>query len=374
MKKIIILIIFVCMSVTSFAQKIDYSQQLENLSLEMTVSIKEYYGRNLPNLATIPARSFSDEEKRLYEIIEKSLHTNLMNENISLVSNSRRAVLIEEVKLSYSGLTDSKSALEAGKLLNIDTFAFINIFDTSGVINVSIEIVDVETGAIILSRILNFNDVEDIDSAVYLLLGNKVSVTLSFEGTWYRNNDYFLDESIIANYGIRISSESEITFGLGLEYMLSTYNSFSWKILIGATIPDISIVDIDNIYTAVGGFMWDSLLKKLDLRFDYSLLLPVSDYFSIFLKPGIILAYDWHNFVRDDDINEIIVKDDFSSGIVLLGSSINGGFKLSLSRNISFSLNLGYNVFLPTQIPLIPEIGKVFIHYPVFGFQTALSF
>ena len=90
-----------------------------------------------------------------YEFIGKGLGELISFElsksnDVILVERERRSELIEEMSLSFSGLTDESTQLEIGKLLSVKYLVMGDIIDMDSMLLISVKLIDVESGEILL--------------------------------------------------------------------------------------------------------------------------------------------------------------------------------------------------------------------------------
>ena len=90
-----------------------------------------------------------------YEFIGKGLGELISFElsksnDVILVERDRRSELIEEMSLSFTGLTDESTQLEIGKLLSVKYLVMGDIIDMASMLLISVKLIDVESGEILL--------------------------------------------------------------------------------------------------------------------------------------------------------------------------------------------------------------------------------
>lgn len=90
-----------------------------------------------------------------YEFIGKGLGELISFElsksnDVTLVERDRRSELIEEMNLSFTGLTDESTQLEIGKLLSVKYLVMGDIIDMDSMLLISVKLIDVESGEILL--------------------------------------------------------------------------------------------------------------------------------------------------------------------------------------------------------------------------------
>ncbi len=109
------------------AETSNYTKEFKQNSEKVLNSLQQFYSDKEPVVAIVPSKDYSADEKELYSVIENEMQKALIDVGVTIISPSRRGVLLEELKYSLSGLTDNSSAIKAGKMLNITTFLFIKI-------------------------------------------------------------------------------------------------------------------------------------------------------------------------------------------------------------------------------------------------------
>lgn len=109
------------------------------------------------SIAVIPLENLnnSSELESLREGIADALRIGLEDkEDIKVVERMQLEKILEEQKLGLSGLIDSKSAVEVGKLLGAKYLLTGSFFVLNETIRIIIKFVDVETGQIDLKKII----------------------------------------------------------------------------------------------------------------------------------------------------------------------------------------------------------------------------
>lgn len=90
-----------------------------------------------------------------YEFIGKGLGELISFEisksnDVILVERDKRSELIEEMKLSFTGLSDESTQLEIGKLLSVKYLVMGDIIDMDSMLLISVKLIDVESGEVLL--------------------------------------------------------------------------------------------------------------------------------------------------------------------------------------------------------------------------------
>lgn len=389
MKNITLLItLFFIVSFPALTEPINYNKELKNTTLKISQSINEFYSSKNPVIAIIPSKEYSKDENELYNLVENEIQETLIDAGVTIISPSRREVLLEELKFSLSGLTDNNSAIQVGKMLNITTFLFVKIEYIEGNTRIYLELVDIETGKLLSVGKIVLKEINDPLKAKNLLLGNQIRLLLRAH---ISINPYSEDWISVLNYPLDLPSDgspgeaAKMSLGyivgleIGVEYFYSPFNLLYTTLKFGGSLPhyDYSIKNAlgETINTSIGGSSFSDL-SHIGLTAGYGHNFSLSDFLGIILKTGVTLSYDWNNQVTTEDSvgNWTINNSDFSKGVFLTGANLEAGIRINISSNVSSSLFFGYNAYIPTTLPLLPQLEKVFPHYPVWGLDTTIMF
>lgn len=384
-KQIFFTALFLAVVFFTSAETSNYTKVLKQNGERVLNSLQQFYSDKEPVVAIVPSKDYSSDEKELYSVIENEMQKALIDAGVTIISPSRRGVLLEELKFSLSGLTDNSSAIKVGKMLNITTFLFIKIEFKESNTWIYLELVDVETDKIITVGKIVLKKIDDPLKAKNLLLGSQIKFYLNFtvppflfSPVYYPFKNYPLE----LNYdkdseAAMVQVDLILSFELGIEYFYKPSDLLFLTLKLGASLPNYKYRTWDKTSnTELNIYHGGSVFNHLGLTMGYGHLFPLSDFLGIIFKTGAIVAYDWNNS-SIGMINGEIATDteaDFSKGVAMAGGKVETGIRFKTSTNTSISVFFGYQAYLPVELPLIPQFGKVFPNYPVVGIDTSIVF
>lgn len=136
--------------------------QVSNNDLEdLTKQIKDVIKPNIFSkqvfISILPDNQMQRDELQLYTIVEKKLSSSVLEGKLELVSRAKQDILTEETLFQQGGSTVRENRVRLGRMLNIKYFIFINSQIVNKVATVGIDLIEIETGKILLTKLYNWN-------------------------------------------------------------------------------------------------------------------------------------------------------------------------------------------------------------------------
>jgi len=175
--------------------------------------------------------TYGDEFNDFTRNIQDILYTNLIQRGMTVVEREKMEQILEELGKSFSGMLDSSTAAEIGKMLGVEAIVVGTVADMGNSVDLRVRLVDVEKGAAVTAAQIDV--VKDtiiiklLDSGVRRPVYGKIpSVTIEKSKT--------IQEVKIQNFTSNLIKWQKKGDGIYFEFII-TSDQDSWLVMYSST-------------------------------------------------------------------------------------------------------------------------------------------
>lgn len=118
--------------------------------------------------------TYGDEFNDFTRNVQDILYTNLIQRGMTVVEREKMEQVLEELGKSFSGMLDSSTAAEIGKMLGVEAIVVGTVADMGNSVDLRVRLVDVEKGAAITAAQIDVVQ----DTIIIKLLGSGIRSTV----------------------------------------------------------------------------------------------------------------------------------------------------------------------------------------------------
>lgn len=354
MKKImltfLILILFLSFM---YGQSSNIDKEITTIAEKLASSYKQdkdiIFKKNIA-IADFKNESITAKKNMIGEAINNLLSTKFSHSTIfNLIERKNLDEVLKEQELQLSGLTDSESVVEVGKLLNADVILFGSITEAAGQFNITAKLIDVETGKTISETIsIDKKDMietsEKLDMAYVQKMG--VGISINFMGVTAMGDNStlvpapaFNETALYRRIGVEVKYRftKNLMFGGGINMLWGQvyyHPDLSWDL------PNVSL------YTnGSGPFHIDASGVGFPLNLYF--VCNLSRSFSFFISGGVeiaLLNFEGNFESEQGGGNGFGINDfgpvEYTETII---QTLRAGFEVFFTPRLAFSFKAGYD-------------------------------
>lgn len=286
--------------ITAVRKEMSLAKIIEQV-MDIQEGDKVYQQMKKVNRVAITEFTYGDEFNSFTRNIQDILYTNLIQRGMTVVEREKMEQVMEELAKSFSGMIDTSTAAEIGKMLGVEAIIVGTVADMGNSVDLRARLVDVEKGAAITAAQIAVTK----DPTITVLLssgtrsttygerggttqkGTKTTIETNAEGfnfklvDWQRKGEGIVFEVLITSkediwLGIYLCSDwywdrktegrTRIIDNFGYEYnankvqLGSEISDKAVSNTLVANVPMILIISFDNIPTQV------KLIPLLEIR------------------------------------------------------------------------------------------------------------
>ena len=304
----------------------------KNLTNEVQIILKPNIFSRQVFLAILPDNPMQRDELQLFTIVEKKLSATILDGKLELVSRTKKDVLIEEASFQQGLSASRENRVRLGRLLNIQYFIFVNSQIVNKVASVGIDLIEVETGRILLSRLYNWI-IKNSDSLyANRILPNGIAIE-SWAGGLFAKEIF---TPVVASGLWKASATGmvgpPVTYGIGI--VLPVVNSIKFSLRVGKEDGGVT-----RTFAKSGSEIFIcNYSPQLPLHIEGSVLFSLIKGYDFFgLDLGVGLGIDRIYIARYDDNYYIGDSEALGySGIISIRPLLGISNTLTLSPSIDF--------------------------------------